>query len=73
MPRRATLYGWIARSPDFAREVMRACDDREDWWTDQISMAMEAPFGTLRAMRKALAPLNRQWARHQHRPGRKWR
>lgn len=75
MPCKATFYAWIRRSPEFAREVMAACDDREDWWADQIGEAMEAAVavGTMKALREATAPLNRQWARHQHRPGRKWR
>lgn len=73
MPGKATLYGWVARSPEFAREVRAACDDREDWWTDQVGMAMDGAEGAGAAVLKArLAPLMKGWRRQQRWPGKKW-
>lgn len=59
MPCTATLYTCIGRHEGFAQDVMRACDDREDWWTDMIGDGMEASVGGRRAIRKRLAPLTR--------------
>ncbi|RAK59880.1 hypothetical protein DJ021_08705 [Phenylobacterium hankyongense] len=65
MPSKATLYGWIATRPDFAGEVIKACEDREDWYGDQMLIAAEAG--------DPATALARRHARLQNRPGRKWR
>ncbi len=72
MPSRATLYGWVASRRDFAGEVAQACEDREEWYADQILMVTEDAATTTAAQRQ-VASLIRRHARLQYRPGRKWR
>jgi len=70
MPCRETLYRWVRERPDFAAEVDLACEAREEWLADQVlAIEMTATPGTVTAMRRRLAPLNRQIARLRHRPG----
>lgn len=74
MPGGTTLYGWVRRSPEFAKDVAQACEDREDWWADQVGMAMDdAPGASAAVLRARLAPVMKGWQRHQNRPGKRWR
>jgi hypothetical protein len=70
MPSRQTLRRWVHVRPDFARAVAAACEDREDWYCDQIAMIAETVTpGTAQAARQRMVPLLRQLARLRHRPG----
>jgi len=70
MPSRQTLRKWVRASPAFAAEVARACEDREDWYMDQIALLAEAATpGNLTAVRRRMGPLKRQLVRLRHRPG----
>jgi transposase-like protein len=70
MPSRQTLRKWVRASPQFAAEVAQACEHREDWYLDQITLIAEAAGpGNLAAARRRMAPLTRQLARLKHRPG----
>lgn len=63
-----TLRRWM-RDPDFAREVARACEWREEWCQDQIEMTAErTPPGPIREMERAIGPLKRHIVRLRHRP-----
>jgi hypothetical protein len=69
-PTRTTLRRWFRRDRDFAREVTRACECREDWYYDQIEMvAQGTPAGPIREMERAVGPLKRHLTRLRHRPG----
>jgi hypothetical protein len=70
MPSAATLYAWFRRWPDFAREVSRACDIREDWLNDRMIDICErnGPFG-LAATKRQAAPLQQAVNRLAKRPG----
>jgi hypothetical protein len=63
----------MARDPAFARRVRSACDDREDWYADQLGMIADraAALGA-REARRRMAPLSRQLASLKNRPGKKW-
>jgi hypothetical protein len=73
-PHRSTLYGWVARDPEIAREVGRACDERVHWYADQmleIARRME-PLDVVEAgrrIKRVEARLGRLWQR----PGKRWR
>jgi len=70
MPCAGTLYAWAARRPEFARAVARACEHREDWYVDQMLLAVEAAGPeSARARRARVAPWSRQLARLKKRPG----
>jgi len=70
MPSQRTLYNWSRTRPEFAERVARACEDREDWHTDQIfAIAQTAVPGTVTATRRLMAPLNSQLVRLKKRPG----
>lgn len=70
MPCQGALYAWVARRPDFAAAVARACDDREDWFADQIAeAALRSGATSQRALTRATAPLSRQITRLRKRPG----
>ena len=72
MPSRQTLRRWLRARPDFAQAVARACEDREDWYNDQLVLIAEAAGagpGGLAAAKRRGAPLARQLARLRHRPG----
>jgi hypothetical protein len=74
MPKRRTLESWIAKDAAFSAEVARACDHREDWYIDQMTLIADAAGPVSRAeLRRRMSPLARQRARLQNRPGRKWR
>ncbi|MGH6964203.1 MAG: hypothetical protein ACREE0_06950 [Phenylobacterium sp.] len=74
MPKTRTLESWIARDAAFSAEVARACDHREDWFIDQMTLiADEAGPISQAELRRRWSPLARQHARLQNRPGRKWR
>jgi transposase-like protein len=74
LPSRATLYNWVRRSSDFAREIAQACEHREDWYTDQLQMiAEEAQVLGVAEARRRMAPLVRQLGRLSQRPGMKGR
>ncbi len=73
LPSGGTLYNWVRRSPDFAREIAWACDHREDWYADQLQMiADEAGALGLAEVRRRSAPIARQLGRLKQRPGKKW-
>ena len=70
MPSAGALYKWVRARPDFAAEIAEACEDREDWYLDQIAAIAERALpGTVKATRRAMAPLNSQLARLKKRPG----
>ena len=71
MPSAATLYAWFRRWPDFAREVLWACDLREDWFNDQMIDICQrnGPFA-LAATKRQAAPLQLRVNRLAKRPGR---
>ncbi|MGH6964588.1 MAG: hypothetical protein ACREE0_08880 [Phenylobacterium sp.] len=73
LPTKVTLYKWAARSPDFARDIAQACDQREDWYTDQLQMIADgaAALGPAEVRRRS-APILRQLGRLTKRPGKKW-
>jgi hypothetical protein len=74
MPKARTLYSWIAKDAAFSAQVARACDDREDWYIDQMTViADEAGAVSADELRRRMSPLARQHARLENRPGRKWR
>jgi hypothetical protein len=74
MPSAATLYAWVAQDEAFARQVVQACDQREDWYDDQMVMLDDAPDpATMKAWRARIAPLVRRRGQLHPRPGRKWR
>ena len=61
---------WCRTRPAFAARVAQACEDREDWYHDQIMMIAEAVRpGGVGAARKAMAPLNARLVRLKKRPG----
>ena len=62
-----TLRRWM-RDPNFAREVTRACDWREEWYADQIEMIAQDGPGPVCARARAIGQLKRQLARLRHRP-----
>lgn len=70
MPSRQTLRAWVRARPDFARAVARACEDREDWYDDQILMISEAATpATLEVAKRQVGRIKRQLVRLRHRPG----
>jgi hypothetical protein len=74
MPAAGTLYRWVRDHPDFAAEVARACDLREDWYADQMAHVLERGLGEpMKELRKRMAPFSRQLARLKNRPGTKRR
>jgi hypothetical protein len=70
MPCPGTLYAWVARWPAFEREVLKACDWREDWYNDQMidTCQRNGPFA-LSLTRWQVAPLQKQVNRLAKRPG----
>lgn len=70
MPCASTLYSWIRKQPAFAAEVAQACEDREDWFTDQVMMLADGP-GPFAERYRQIAELKRRLGRLQHRPGAK--
>jgi len=73
LPASKTLYRWINTDPDFAREVARACDIREDWYRDKMIEVLDKSGPISGAeMRRRLAPLSRQLGSLKNRPGKRW-
>lgn len=73
MPSAATLYGWVARDREFAREIAQACDHREDWYRDQlVEIADQAGSLGVAEARRRMAPLLRRLGRLTKRPGKRW-
>lgn len=73
LPSRGTLYNWVGRSPDFARDIAQACDHREDWYADQLlEIADDADRLGVAEARRRMAPLERQLGRLTQRPGKRW-
>ncbi|MDO9430079.1 MAG: hypothetical protein Q7T84_02135 [Phenylobacterium sp.] len=70
MPCAATLYAWVRKQPAFAAEIAQACDDREDWFTDQVMMLADGP-GELKDRYRQIAALKYRLGRLQNRPGAK--
>jgi len=70
MPARATLRRWLAARPEFAEAVAQACDDREDWYHDEILATAEActPASAAAAGRE-ITRLRRHLGRLRNRPG----
>lgn len=74
MPTRETLYRWVRDQRDFAARVAQACDIREDWYRDQMVEVLDRGVGTTaKEVRAQMAPLSRQRARLQNRPGKRCR
>jgi hypothetical protein len=71
MPCAHTLYNWVAKRREFAVEVIQACEDRDDWYRDQI-MEVLLVHGFTPQSRAMATPLVRRLARLQNFPGRKW-
>lgn len=69
MPCASTLYAWVRKQPAFAAQIAQACEDREDWFTDQVMMLAEGS-GVL-TNRRQITELKRHLGRLQHRPGAK--
>ena len=67
---RQTLRHWFARDRKFAQAVRQACDWREEWYLDQISMTSErgAP-GSAAERARAVVRLKQHLGRLRHRPG----
>lgn len=70
MPCLTTLYTWVRKHPAFAAEIAQACEDREDWFTDQVMMLADGP-GDFKDRYRQIAALKAQLGRLQHRPGAK--
>lgn len=70
MPCARTLYAWVARYPDFAREIERACEIREWGLNDQmVDIAQRnGPF-RLAATKREAAPLQLRVNQLSKRPG----
>lgn len=68
MPCVATLYSWVRKHAAFAAEIAQACDDREDWFTDQVMMLADGP-GELKDRYRRIAALKYRLGRLQNRPG----
>lgn len=73
-PHRTTLYDWVARDREIAREVSRACDERVHWYADQMLEIAERmgpvdPAEAGRRIKRVEARLGRLWQR----PGKRWR
>lgn len=70
MPCASTLYAWVRKQPAFAAEIAQACEDREDWFTDQVMMLADGP-GEMKARYRQIAALKYRLGRLQYRPGAK--
>jgi hypothetical protein len=68
MPCTTTLYAWVRRRPAFAAEIAQACEDREDWFTDQVMMLADGP-GEMKGRYRQIAALKYRLGRLQNRPG----
>ena len=70
MPCANTLYAWVRKYAAFAAEIAQACEDREDWFTDQVMMLADGP-GDLKDRYRQIAALKARLGRLQYRPGAK--
>lgn len=68
MPCASTLYAWVRKQPVFAAEIAQACEDREDWFTDQVMMLADGP-GEMKDRYRQIAALKYRLGRLQNRPG----
>lgn len=68
LPCATTLYAWVRKQPAFAAQIAQACEDREDWFTDQVMMLADGP-GPFAERYRQIAALKRRLGRLQHRPG----
>ena len=69
-PSRVTLRRWLRGDRDFAAAVAQACEDREEWYEDQILMtAQSTPPGPQRDRERGVGRLKRHLVRLRHRPG----
>ncbi len=69
-PSRVTLRRWLRADRDFAAAVARACEDREEWYEDQILILAEStPPGRLTERKRSIGQLKRHLVRLRHRPG----
>jgi len=70
MPCQESVTGWMRRDPEFARAVAEACEDREDWYRDQmLDLVIRAGPASQKALTRLTAPLSRQETRLRKRPG----
>jgi hypothetical protein len=70
MPSAGMLYAWVRRWPEFAREVAKACDWREEVLNDRMIDICQrnGPFG-LAATKRQAAPLQLRVNQLSKRPG----
>ncbi len=68
MPCASTLYAWVRKQPAFAAQIAQACEDREDWFTDQVMMLADGP-GEMKARYRQIAALKYRLGRLQNHPG----
>ncbi len=68
MPCAATLYAWVRKQPAFAAQIAQACEDREDWFTDQVMMLADGP-GEMKDRYRQISALKYRLGRLQYRPG----
>jgi hypothetical protein len=74
MPAAGTLYRWVRDHPDFAAQIARACDLREDWYRDKMVEVLDRGLGEpMKELTRRMAPFSRQLVRLKHRPGTKRR
>jgi len=74
MPSQGAMYNWVRTRPEFARAVAEACEDREDWYRDQmLDLVVRAGPMSQKALTRLTAPLARQETRLRKRPGWKQR
>jgi hypothetical protein len=71
MPSQRTLYNWVRDRPDFAAEVAEACAHREDWYRDQMQMALDLVTDDIsaRVVRRRIMKHRAQLVRLRKRPG----
>ena len=74
LPRKGTLYAWVAQDRDFAAEVARACDERVHWYADQMLQVAHriGPLGVPEA-RRQIKRIEGRLGRLWQRPGKRWR
>lgn len=69
-PNHQTLYVWVRKFPDFAREIELAYRDREDWFTDQVMIAADADIPEKERQRR-IAAIKARMSKLGARPGAK--
>lgn len=74
MPSHGTLYGWVARRPDFAAAVSAACNEREWMLREQALMRMDGrPEAEITALMKSIGGARQRVSTMPRRPGAKRR